>query len=475
MRPVRLTLSAFGSYAGEQTLDMDRLGESGIYLITGKTGHGKTTIFDAVCYALYGVASGELRMPGGFRSGYALSGTETFVELTFVHEGREYTIRRWPDQERQKKRGEGTTTLKAGAQLTFPDRADVTGTSAVNEAVCEILGLNAYQFRNISMIAQGEFRRFISASTEDRIKIFRSIFGTSLYDDLQNRLLEDLKGVTDSLKLLKESQKQYVRQIRCDENSPLRSQVRQVLECEGEGVSTQETGDLIRRILEEDGSIALQLDNMLEENDQNRRRADADMQTIRQRKQWEEGIRDRKQKVDRYREELETEKEEQRLHDAKKQEVDAQKEELIRLKNLRPEYETLDALSSSALKRKGQIGRHEEDVRKIRERGDAEGRNLLALKEEQEKLQDAGQSLVKVSQQVREEQERQQVFRELGNDLQDLLDAKKKADSSAERYVRAREKALREQSAYSRLYTLYLDEQAGILADRLRERKGYHA
>ena len=195
MRPVKLTISAFGSYAGEQTLDMDLLGTSGIYLITGKTGYGKTTIFDAVCYALYGAASGELRMPGGFRSKYAQPQTETFAELIFEHDGRIYRIRRWPDQERPKKRGGGVTTQKAGVEFQLPDGRIETKAAAVSEAVTDLLGLNLFQFRNVSMIAQGEFRKFISATTEDRIRIFRDIFGTSVYERIQNSLSEDLRTV----------------------------------------------------------------------------------------------------------------------------------------------------------------------------------------------------------------------------------------------------------------------------------------
>ena len=143
MKPKKLVISAFGPYAGESTIDFEKLGEHGLYLITGDTGAGKTTVFDAITFALYGEASGTVRESGMFRSKYAKAETETFVELTFSYQRKEYKIRRNPEYQTQKKRGTGFTTKKADAELFYPDeRQPVTKMGAVTKAVTELMGLD---------------------------------------------------------------------------------------------------------------------------------------------------------------------------------------------------------------------------------------------------------------------------------------------------------------------------------------------
>ena len=189
MRPLRLTLSAFGPYAGETVLELEKLGKGGLYLVTGDTGAGKTTLFDAITYALYDHSSGGVREGAMLRCKYADPRTPTFVELEFEVNGQRYTVRRNPEYTRPKVRGEGFTTEKADAVLTFPDtRPPVTRAKDVTAAVMEIIGLDYSQFCQIAMIAQGQFTRLLNASTEERSRIFRKLFRTQRYAQLQERL-----------------------------------------------------------------------------------------------------------------------------------------------------------------------------------------------------------------------------------------------------------------------------------------------
>ena len=193
MKPLKLTLSAFGPYAGETVIDFTVFGESGLFLIAGDTGAGKTTIFDAVSFALYGEASGgrERRKSKTFRSDYASPRTETWVELTFSHRGEVWTIRRNPEYERPKKSGDGTTLQPAGASLTREaDGWKIGGLLEVNAKVGELLGLTQDQFTRTMMIAQGDFLKILNASSDERKALFQKLFNTSVYARLQERLKE---------------------------------------------------------------------------------------------------------------------------------------------------------------------------------------------------------------------------------------------------------------------------------------------
>ena len=195
MRPLYLTLSAFGPYAGRQEIDFAALGSSGLYLITGDTGAGKTTIFDAITYALYGEPSGGARSAAMLRSKYASDDAATFAELKFENKGKVYTVRRSPEYTRAKKRGSGTTKQDAAAELTLPDGEVITQTGRVTAAVTELLGVDRKQFSEIVMLAQGDFQRLLQADTAQRETIFREVFGTGLFRSLQKRLKEELAAL----------------------------------------------------------------------------------------------------------------------------------------------------------------------------------------------------------------------------------------------------------------------------------------
>lgn len=197
MKPNKLTLSAFGPYADETVIDFTKLGEHGVYLVCGDTGAGKTMIFDAICFALFGEASGDsktgARSTASFRSDYADSAAKTFVELEFTYRGQSYTIHRNPAYERAKTRGEGMTTESADAEMTMPDGRCIKGSRKVNDTVEELLGIKAGQFKQIVMLAQGEFRRLLTSDTASREEIFRKLFGTQRYELLQERLTEECR------------------------------------------------------------------------------------------------------------------------------------------------------------------------------------------------------------------------------------------------------------------------------------------
>lgn len=217
MKPLKLVISAFGPYAGRTEIDFTALGGQGLYLITGDTGAGKTMLFDALTYALYGSTSGNTREASMLRSQYADKAVPTFVELTFLYNGQEYTVRRNPEYLRPSRRGEGLTMEKAGAELHYPDgRPPLTKMSEVAPAVTELLGLSYEQFVQIAMIAQGKFRALLETNTESRSKIFRELFHTDFYRRLQEELKRAARDKRNEYDELQRSAGQALSGIACE-------------------------------------------------------------------------------------------------------------------------------------------------------------------------------------------------------------------------------------------------------------------
>ena len=196
MKPLKIAMSAFGSYAGEVTVDFEKAGH-GIFLITGDTGAGKTTIFDAIAFALFGESSGRKRDGSMMRSQYAPDERETFVTLVFSQKGERYQVRRRPSylrlSRRKNKNGEYTTVqVTAQVSLILPDGTEYPGgIREINQKLQELIGVDYGQFSQIAMIAQGDYLRLLHASSRERKEIFSKIFDTGVYRQVQTRLKEE--------------------------------------------------------------------------------------------------------------------------------------------------------------------------------------------------------------------------------------------------------------------------------------------
>ncbi len=224
MRPTKLTMTAFGPYAEKTVLELDKLGENGLYLITGDTGAGKTTIFDAITYALYGDSSGSVRRTDMFRSKYAADDTRTEVELEFECGGKKYIITRSPKNKDAS--GSSDTSFSelrdAETGIVLSDKSSKKRKDdKVSDTVRDIIGIDRDQFSQIAMIAQGDFRKLLYASTDERKEIFRSVFRTERYERFQTALLENYKMLQKESKSVDDSIKQYISDIACASDTPL--------------------------------------------------------------------------------------------------------------------------------------------------------------------------------------------------------------------------------------------------------------
>lgn len=258
MKPKQLVISAFGPYAERTEIDFTKLGSNGLYLITGDTGAGKTTIFDAITFALYGEASGSNREAGMLRSQYAAPTTPTFVEFTFEYRGQEYKITRKPEYQRPKERGTGMTTQKADAELLYPDdRQPVTRYKDVTKAVIDLLGLNYKQFTQIALIAQGDFQKILLADTSERSEIFRQIFHTNIYQELQAQLKAKLSQKNAEYEELSRSISQYMENISFSGVNELTTELTQLKEQKFTGQLARGL-ELLQSLLQQDYSLLLQ-------------------------------------------------------------------------------------------------------------------------------------------------------------------------------------------------------------------------
>nr|WP_312576393.1 SMC family ATPase [Sedimentibacter sp.] len=251
MKPARLTMCAFGPYADKIEVDLSKFGGSGLFLITGDTGAGKTTIFDAISFALFGEASGTNRENIMLRSDFALPETKTYVLLEFLYKGQTYKIERTPKYMKVKTRGEGTTLVNANATLTFPDSRVITGNSNATDAIKNLIGIDKNQFSQIAMIAQGDFLKLLLSSTDERGKIFRKVFNTNIYLQFQHELKSKTSGFKIQYEDLRKSILQHINDINCPEDYSLYLEIEDIKN--GNNINfLHKTMELLKNLIEED-------------------------------------------------------------------------------------------------------------------------------------------------------------------------------------------------------------------------------
>ena len=465
MRPTQLTISAFGPYAGEIKLDMDALGDRGLYLISGDTGAGKTTIFDAITFALYGNASGEARRPKMLRSKYALPDAGTFVEMSFVYNGMEYSVRRNPEYMRAKQRGEGETKEKPDAELNMPDGRVITGDKAVTQEIETLLGLSREQFSQIAMLAQGSFSRLLSGKTEDRGIIFREIFGTRPYQQFQEKLKEQAKALYGQYADTRKSIEQYT----------------------GGVIPGDEREDLAIRWKEaQKGSLEVMLallEQMITADREEENALDGKMKAIRE-EMSALGLKlGKAQSASKVFKDLEAarlilDREAPRLAAAKgnynkEKEGQAERDILMvtitKMEEAMKSYARYDGLAAGreeCLKRIGRLKanalRNQEEEARWREQLLKEDNELAALKTAGEDYQAAQSAIEKLA-------EYRTRVDSLVGELSEYHRERKNLEQAQELYREADETRRRAHQVYKSLYQRFLDNQAGILARELVE------
>lgn len=464
LRPLKLIMSAFGPYAGSTEVDFTSLGERGLYLITGDTGAGKTTIFDAITFALYGEASGEIREASMLRSNYADEKTPTFVELSFVLGGKEYRVRRNPEYNRPKARGEGFTLQKSDAELTLPDGKIITRQKDVNQQIVEILGIDRSQFTRIAMIAQGDFRKLLFASTEERKKIFQKLFHTHLYQSLQ----EELKRI--SAQMRKEFEKasasldQYAEGILCGEENPLQDQVQKAREHQ---IPVAKIAELLKQLIDSDRMSESGLERQEKGLSEKISSSDKTLTVAAEQKKQKASLASAKahqqHEIDR------ASACQEALKKAKLQQpkIEELTQKAADLKAQILEYERLDELISEVTEVSRKTSDNQRDLKYKSEKLESLQITLQAQKQELGSLQDTGEQEAKLTAQRDKMQQRVEDLDGLQMELAHLHQIDKKLSKAQQEYCAIQETAEKSQASYDHMRKAYLDEQAGILAQDL--------
>ena len=465
MRPVQLTMSGFGPYAGETTIDFGVLGTSGLYLITGDTGAGKTTIFDAIAFALFGEASGTSRETKQFRSKYAAPETATFVKLSFLYNGKEYQVERSPEYERLKIKGEGTTISHANAVLTLPDGRVIAARKEVDEEIRKILGIDREQFMQIAMIAQGDFQKILLAPTDERIKIFQKLFHTKKFATLQDMLRVEAskkKSERDNILL---GITQYRGDIRCGEEE-LAEKVQKASSGE---LPMAEVMELIELLIKKDDAKEREEQSLINRIDEQLVSIEKQLAKIREqaalRKRLEDKQKEQKKAEEKQKEEIEKRKE----ANAAKPQIEALVKQQASLTALLPEYETLDNLQHEKSKVKEQMESLTMQIKQIETAIVQEEESLSKDKEEWKGLSSLGEEMARLEGEEQAAEKEKAKLTEQMNLLKDVRKLEQDLQNAQKDYQKKAKEASDAKSIYDHAHKAYLDDQAGVLAKELKE------
>ncbi len=466
MRPNKLIMSAFGPYAGKVTVELDKLGTSGIYLITGDTGAGKTTIFDAITYALFGEASGENREASMFRSKYADADTPTEVELYFTVGTKEYYIKRNPEYDRKKSRGDGVTTEKANAELHMSDGRVITKRKEVNEAVTEILGIDRNQFTQIAMIAQGDFLKLLLASTDERKKIFQKLFKTQNYYKLQEMLKNESGTLGREYDTLKSSIEQYIGGIVCDEDNILYIQVKKAYTGE---LTVTDTVELLADLIKQDTALESEYDGQmraLDTENEEITKALTKAQTI---KNALESISNARIELDLALKAKSVLAEKLKAQEARTEEKTAITNKIAEIEAQSGDYDGLDKAKKELESIRISLNTDTQLLELKSKEADKLTSEITALEEKLKALENTGADKAKLDASIKELKGKKAEIDSLVEKLDELKELESELCEAQNNYISKSEQANVKRSIYEELNRGYLDAQAGILAQDLAE------
>ena len=466
MKPLYLCISAFGPYAGKTEINLEELGDNGLYLITGDTGAGKTTIFDGLTFALYGEASGSTRNSDMLRSKYAASDTQTYVELVFQYGSDKYSVKRIPSYIRNKISGDGQTKQNAEATLIYPDGHVVTGDKNVTVSITKIMGINRDQFTQICMIAQGDFLKLLLASTEARILIFREIFNTKIYDVFQEKLKKEAIELYGTYEELKNSILQYINGLQCQEEDVLNLELIRLKADRNIGL-LEDTEILMKELIQKDRLLYRQLSDQLLEKEEELNDINRKIGQINQEKKAITEIAEAEKSLTEWNPKLEELKNNYEIEISRKEEredltscISLKKEKLTSYDQFSDLEKELKRIQITMMEMEKSRNVFQENLGKIME-------EIICNKNIMEENKDVFEQKTNIISVINSKEQILEKYNELSKNISDYKGKKEELLIAQQAYETAKTFSDRSRNLYEQMEQRFLDEQAGILATKL--------
>ncbi|MBR3299630.1 MAG: SMC family ATPase [Clostridia bacterium] len=466
MRPIKLEMSAFISYAEREQVDFEKFGKSGLFLITGVTGSGKTALFDAITFALFGEPSGNERKPSMLRCEHADDSVPTEVKFTFEYAGKIYTVARRPACTLNNADGSVKKSFPDKSELTMPDGRVVSGKKPVNTEIKNILGIDRDQFSQLAMLAQGEFRKLLSADTKARQEIFRKLFKTEYYNAFQEKLQQAAKKAETEHDEKLKSIGSLASRIACPEEHELHGELETA---KADPYRPLAAAEVLSRLID---SLEARSSELKKQRAEKGAALDAEKQALARAESYEDAARrlsEAEEEKAQAQQSLDAAARALELARARESEGETLLNKAASVETLLPEYDAKEAKSAELAAKRRAVEQLDSDSAALRGTHERLVAENAELKEERRQLENAGENREKLKNELENAEEEQRDLLSLRRRTAELEALERQCVEACEAFERAIAGSKAANTEYETMNETFLREQAGILASTLKE------
>lgn len=463
MKPLKLTINAFGPYAEKTEIDFSKFGDSGIYLIAGETGAGKTTIFDAISFALFGETSGSTRKTKSLKSDFTDENNLGYVELEFLSHGEKYHIRRECAYKKTNRNGK-ITPISEIAELVKPNNETVFGTKEVSDEITKILGIDKNQFSQIVMIAQGEFKKFLLAKNNEKVEIFRNIFKTDIFNNFQTKINDLSKKAFAERKETEVLLTSKIESIDSAENAELQELIN------SQNIHNSNLIlDLLKTIIDKDSDTTAKLNTDKEKQQNILSKIDKDIsknQTIQANR---EKLAELQEKLPEIKQNAENAKKTHQELVNLEPEREKLSAEISKLNSSLPEYDELENKNKELEEKNSLLSKMQDSIKNIEDESEKIVQQNKKDKEEFENLKNVEIDLVKANGELENFEKKNQKLYDLEKQNKNYILTAKKFSEQKDIVKKIDEEYQNLALTAKNLYDKFIGNQAGLMAKDLKD------